>query len=159
MDESLPPAAPPSALPPDARDDDAFGFTPVPSTRNRHDGWTAQRQSAFLVALAKIGLVAAAARAVGMSARSAYRLRARDTLGSFSSAREQALEDGRRRALDTGIARAIDGQLVPIHYRGRKVGEYVRYDDRLLIAALRATAALTGSTAARDAVRAIGKDD
>jgi len=157
MDESPPFAAP--APPPAVPDDDAPDFTPVPSTRNRHDGWTAQRQSAFLVALAKLGLVAAAARAVGMSARSAYRLRARDTLGSFSSAWEQALADGRRRALDTGIARAIDGQLVPVYYRGRKIDEYIRFDDRLLIAALRATAALTGSTAARDAVRAIGKDD
>ena len=55
--------------------------------------------------------------------------------------------------------RAIDGQLVPVYYRGRKIDEYIRFDDRLLIAALRGTAALTGSTVARDAVRAIGTDD
>jgi len=134
MDES--PPAPPPAVP----NDDAPAFTPVASTRNRHDGWTAQRQSGFLVALARLGLVSAAARAVGMSARSAYRLRARDALGSFSAAWDAALADGRRSALETGIARAIEGERVPVYYRGRKVGEHVRFDNRLLIAALMATA-------------------
>ena len=93
----------------------------------------------FLLALARLGLVAPAARSVGMSARTAYRLRARDADGSFSTAWDHAVEDGRRAALDTAIARAVDGVLVPIIYYGRKVGEVRRFDNRLLIAALNAT--------------------
>ena len=52
-------------------------FTPVPLARTRASGWTAERQVAFIAALARTGVVRAAAASVGMSARSAYGLRAR----------------------------------------------------------------------------------
>jgi hypothetical protein len=45
--------------------------------RIRHDGWTPKRQLDFLAALARSRSVTKAARAVGMSRESAYRLRAR----------------------------------------------------------------------------------
>ena len=41
-------------------------FTPVP-VRARHDGWSVERQIAFIEKLADCGSVAAAARHVGMS--------------------------------------------------------------------------------------------
>lgn len=136
-------------------------FTPIPSLRLRHDGWTAQRQLDFLLALARLGLVAPAARSVGMSARTAYRLRARDVDGSFSTAWHHAVEDGRSAALDTGIERAVTGELVPVFYRGRKVGEYVRFDNRLVIAALTAAATRGRDTAAprQDAAALPGKGE
>ncbi len=43
----------------------------------RRDGWTAERQLAFLAALERTRSVTTAARAVGMSRESAYRLRER----------------------------------------------------------------------------------
>ena len=55
---------------------DAFAFDPVP-LRARLDGWTAERQVAFIRALAESACVAEACRAVKMSKRSAYMLRAR----------------------------------------------------------------------------------
>src|SRR5688572_15871049 len=49
-----------------------IAFVPVPSQRKRHDGWAPARQRDFLVALHATGVVATAARSVGMSGRSAY---------------------------------------------------------------------------------------
>jgi hypothetical protein len=49
-------------------------FTPVERLRRRRNGWSADRQRAFINTLATCGSVAAAARSVGMTARSAYRL-------------------------------------------------------------------------------------
>jgi hypothetical protein len=51
-------------------------FIPVP-LRPRHDGWTAERQIAFIEALAETACVEEACRRVGMSDSSAYSLRRR----------------------------------------------------------------------------------
>jgi len=51
-----------------------FAFEPIPSASNRHDGWTPERQRGFIHALSRIGMVSAAARAVGMSRNAAYAL-------------------------------------------------------------------------------------
>jgi len=117
---------------------DPLVFTPVPSARSRHDGWTPERQRAFIDALAQIGVVAAAARSVGMSAKSAYALRKRAGEESgFARAWDVALRQGRAMAIDLSIERVFNGETVPIFYRGRQIGERVRHDNRLLIAALR----------------------
>jgi len=58
----------------------------------RRDGWTPQRQLAFLDALARTHCIAKAARAAGMSRESAYRLRARDPNGLFAAAWDRALK-------------------------------------------------------------------
>ena len=50
-------------------------FTPVPRKCQRHDGWTPERQRAFIERLADYGSVRAAANAVGMTPESAYQLR------------------------------------------------------------------------------------
>jgi hypothetical protein len=52
--------------------------------RCRHDGWTVQRQLAFLEVYRRTRSAAAAARACGMSRESACRLRARDPQGLFA---------------------------------------------------------------------------
>lgn len=54
--------------------------------RYRRDGWTAQRQLAFLDTLARTRSVTSAARVAGMSRESAYRLRRRDPHGLFAAA-------------------------------------------------------------------------
>src|SRR5436190_19917640 len=41
----------------------------------RHDGWTAERQRAFIAVLAETGCVSEACAEIGITPRSAYRLR------------------------------------------------------------------------------------
>jgi hypothetical protein len=60
-------------------------FTPVP-TRKHIACWTVEKQFGILRHLAAYGSVAAAARAVGMSEASAWRLRARPGADSFCRA-------------------------------------------------------------------------
>lgn len=112
-----------------------LAFVPVP-VKPRRDGWTPARQLAFILRLALLGGVAAAARAVGMSRESAYRLLDHPGSASFAAAWEKAQGWGRGRAADLGTERAVYGEKREVWYRGRKVGEYVRHDNRLLIAAL-----------------------
>ena len=61
-------------------------FTPVP-VRARSDGWTVERQYAFIEALAETGIVEDACRRVGMSRTSADNLRRRPQGGPFRHAR------------------------------------------------------------------------
>ncbi|MEL7320310.1 MAG: hypothetical protein AAFN04_16930, partial [Pseudomonadota bacterium] len=58
-------------------------FTPVLRQTNRHDGWTEERQRAFIEALADTGSVHAACRAVDMSQGGAYYLRRQPGAESF----------------------------------------------------------------------------
>ncbi|HEX4693386.1 hypothetical protein [Sphingomonas sp.] len=112
-------------------------FDSVPTASKRHDGWTPARQRDFIDALGQCGLVGAAARAVGMTPKSAYRLRARAGAESFRAAWDAAVDRGGAVARDTAIERAFEGEKVPVFYRGVQVGERRRYDNSLLIAALR----------------------
>lgn len=117
---------------------DPFDFTPVPSSSSRHDGWTPEKQRSFIEALASIGVVAAAARAVGMSPKSAYALRTRAGPESgFARVWRAAQKEGRTQAYGLAIERAIKGVATPVFYRGRQVGERRRFNDRLVLAALR----------------------
>ena len=52
----------------------SLAFTPVPR-RYRHDGWTPERQVAFIHALADTGCVDRAARMVNMAQANCYALR------------------------------------------------------------------------------------
>jgi hypothetical protein len=120
---------------------DPLAFEPIPSASSRHDGWTAERQRGFIDALATIGMVSAAARAVGMSRKSAYALRDRAGPESgFACAWRAALAEGKDMARATAVDRAINGVEVPYFYRGTQRGVRRVYNDALLIAALRAVA-------------------
>lgn len=111
---------------------------PVPSARNRHDGWTPERQRGFILALAKLGLVGAAAREVGMSRKSAYALLTRAGPESgFARAWDAAVTRGQINACRISVERAINGVQVPYFYRGVQRGTRTVYNDALLIAALR----------------------
>ncbi|MEP6785060.1 MAG: hypothetical protein ABI898_04880 [Sphingomonadales bacterium] len=115
-------------------------FDPVPVAA-RHDGWTPDKQRGFIDALALCGCVSAAARHVGMTPRSAWRLRERADATGFAAAWDKALTEGRRRTLEIAIPRAIYGERIPVFYGGRQIGEKVRYDNRLAIAVLNRHAA------------------
>jgi acetyl esterase/lipase len=122
-----------------ARDLVTPDFEPVPSASRRHDGWTPERQRLFIEALSKIGMVSAAARAVGMSRKSAYALLERAGPESgFARAWRVAQRSGKDTAFAAAIERAVDGVEVPYYYRGKLCGSRRAYDDRLLIAALNA---------------------
>lgn len=106
----------------------APAFTPVP-VRARRDGWTPDRQRAFIGALAESRNVAAAARAVGKSWQTAYRLRARADAAGFAAAWDAALAGP---ALDRPVTgRALGGVARPVTWRGRRIGEHRRFDERL----------------------------
>jgi len=113
-------------------------FTPVPSRSTRHDGWTPERQRGFIRALSMIGMVTAAARAVGMSPKSAYALLKRAGPDSeFARAWKEAQPYGHVTAHITAVDRAIHGVEVPYFYGGLQRGVTRVYDNRLLAAALR----------------------
>ncbi len=114
----------------------ALDFTPVGLQRKRRDGWTPARQRAFIAALARCGSVAAAAREVGMSPRSAYALLDRPGAESFADAWDAAVVTGKEALLGGVIDRALKGAYVPVIRRGRLVRMEFRYFDALAGAVL-----------------------
>lgn len=123
----------PSSLDPD----DPLLFTPAPHS-GRHDGWTSERQIAFVQALIIYGTVKQAAVSVGKSPKSAYALRKRSGAEGFARAWDTALEEGRMRALDIGMQIGVEGAEVPVFYQGRRVGTKRRYNNALLRASINA---------------------
>ena len=119
--------------------------------RARADGWSEARQCAFLAALYVTGSVAAAARNVGMTRTSAYRLRACAGADSFACAWDRILtppglgkltapkEDFRKVTLQE-LERRLESDLVqPVIYRGRLCGIRRKPDDSALFRLLRRT--------------------
>lgn len=114
----------------------ALDFVAVPRRRNRRNGWTEETQRAFILALSDCGCVTAAARAVGMSARSAYRLLDAEGADSFAAAWDQAIARGVERLRETAFKRAFEGSWVPVIRKGRLVRFEHRLNDRLAIGLL-----------------------
>ncbi|MBB3034504.1 hypothetical protein DL238_02635 [Alteriqipengyuania lutimaris] len=120
--------------------------------RTRRDGWSEARQCSFLARLYLTGSVAAAARSVGMSRASAYRLRARAGAASFAAAWDRVLtppgtghvqatrEDDRKVTLRALLARLEAGLVQPVVYRGRTVAIRRKPDRPALVRLLRRTA-------------------
>lgn len=119
---------------------DPLFFTPVPLTRVRARGWSAEAQIAFIAALARCGLVAHAARSVGRSARTAYRLRGKPGAESFAAAWDIAVEMGLGAARDRVMERLAGTRATPVYRHGRLVKERRGDDPVLLYAALRSLA-------------------
>lgn len=114
-----------------------LAFTPVP-LKPRRDGWSVERQKWFILRLALGGCVSVAARGVGMTRKSAYRLRERPGAESFAAAWDRAQGWGQDRTVDVGLERALLGERVPIVRNGRVVGEMRRPNNRLAMAVLNA---------------------
>jgi hypothetical protein len=111
-------------------------FAPVP-VRPRHDGWTVERQIAFIEKLAGCGSVSAAAKHVGMSRESARRLRLRYSARDFRDAWDAALDCNYAEVEETAMERSKKGVARPIFYKGQQVGEWRQHDERLTMFLLR----------------------
>ena len=118
------PAAPPISATP-------FDGIPLEDSRKRLAGWSAGRQRVFLTNLAETGSVHLAAAAARLSARSAYRLRARSP--AFAAAWDVAdqLAVGRLSAL--AFDRAINGRVEQVWSDGTLVAEKRLPSDKLLM--------------------------
>ena len=132
-------------------------FLPVP-LRARCDGWTVERQCAFLAALYATGSVGAAAGAVGMARRGAYRLREREGAEDFARAWDAVLTlpgtgsvappniDWRKVTNRTLLQRVESGLVRPVIYRGRMVGVQRKPDNFALFRLLRRCEAVCSAT-------------
>jgi hypothetical protein len=89
------------------------------SCKTRRDGWTPERQLAFLGALTRTRSVTLAARAVGMSRESAYRLRGRRE-GALFAAAWDALSKGHIFAVTKKSAASISRANPPKVTKWRK---------------------------------------
>ena len=130
------PVSPPPP-PPDIAGLPAFELVPM---KPRHDGWTPERQRAFIAALADTGSVTSAARFVNMSTTNAYQLRRHVGAESFRAAWTAALDLGVQRLKDEVYDRALNGQLQPVFIGGKLKGFKRVKNDRLLMFALRMNA-------------------
>ena len=111
-------------------------FKPI-AIRARHDGWNAERQAAFIDALAACGCVDEACSRVGMGRTSAYALRTRSDATSFRIAWDAALDVAIQCLEDAFFSRTINGTARPIFYKGEQVGERRYYNDRAAMFLLR----------------------
>ena len=107
-----------------------------PGHKPRHDGWTPERISTFLHTLAACGVVTDAARAAGMSARSAYQFRTRAEGGPFGIAWAAAERLAARRLADVAVSRALHGCVEVIVRDGEVQEERHRFDNRLTMSTL-----------------------
>ena len=123
-------------LPPEPPDTTAITATPfdgipLEDSRKRLAGWSAERQRLFLSNLAETGSVHLACAAARLTARSAYRLRARSP--AFAAAWDTAdqLAVGRLSAI--AFDRAINGRTEQVWQEGNLVAEKRLPSDRLLM--------------------------
>lgn len=141
MDSHTPPFAPSSAA---AEDFSDHHETPsvLPAVRSGppgaapcdgdpEDRWTKAKMAEFLRVLAAQQSVAAAARAVGMSRQSAYKLRNRLKGEPFDIAWEAAFQHGYDALHQAALERALHGVEVPVFHKGEQVGTRRHFDERL----------------------------
>lgn len=125
------------ALDANGHDLDAYHWVPVLKKR-RKDGWSPEKQRAFIEALADCGSVATAADRVEMSESSAYRLRRSPGAEAFDRAWSAAIEAASKKLIDAAFERALVGTDEPVFDReGRRIGRRLRQSDRLLMFLLR----------------------
>ena len=98
--------------------------------RVRHDGWTPQRQRAFLRALGETGCVRDACARARISTTSAYRMRRRSE--AFDRAWRRALAKVAPTIEQAAFERAVNGWEEPVWHGGKIVGHRRRYSDGLL---------------------------
>ena len=129
-------AADPADTPPEY-DPTEYRWVPV-RRRPRLDGWTEEKQRRFIETLADTGLVGHAAKAVGMSRESAYRLRRSPHGAAFARAWDAARHHAGGLIEDIAFERAIEGVEQEVYDRhGEVVATKLIYDNRLLLRLLR----------------------
>lgn len=116
---------------PDYNPDD-YRWVPV-RRRQRLDGWTEEKQRRFIEVLADTGLVGHAAKAVGMSRESAYRLRRAPHAGALARAWDAARQHAGGLIEDIAFERAIEGVEQDVYDgNGNVVAARLIHDNRLL---------------------------
>lgn len=98
--------------------------------------WTRAKMGDFLRMLAASHSVAQAARSVGMSRQSAYKLRSRLKGEPFDIAWETAFRHGYDNLAHAALERALNGVEVPHYHKGELIGTSRKYDERLTVALL-----------------------
>jgi len=116
-------------------------FKPVPREKEPASGWTPARQQAFIEVLADTSGVKSAARAGGLSAKSAHDLRRAKGAEPFRKAWEAARDIGIQMIEDVAMDRALNGVEEPVFAYGKFVGTRRVYNDQLLMFMLRSRAA------------------
>jgi hypothetical protein len=111
-------------------------FEPA-TPRPRRDGWSAERQIRFIEALAEGATVDAAARRVGMTRDSAYKLARRPCGRSFRQGWDAAIDCNMPQVEQAAVRRSIEGVARPVFYKGEQVGEWRHHDERLTMFLLR----------------------
>jgi hypothetical protein len=129
-------------------------FTPV-AVKPRHDGWSAELQLRFVLALARGAGVDEAARRLGRSRTSAYALRRRPGGKSFGAAWDAAAAfaeemRGMAAARPPGSGAPIETLLAPRARRGRSIGVIRREDLSGALARLRRLDRLAERLGAQD---------
>jgi hypothetical protein len=129
----------------------------IAPTRNQHSGWTAERQRKFIEHLALTGSVGEASALVGLSSRSAYRLRNKAGAESFARAWDAALSLCATRLAAIAFDRALHGRSERFYRDGELVMERKMPSDYLLTWLLARLDPLQfGSPAARALAAATG---
>jgi len=149
-----------------ATDEPAFSCNPElgaaasRARRHRHDGWTPERQTIFLEALAACGVVADACRQAGLSAGGAYAFRNRRAGRAFATAWDAVLvHRARGRLSDELLSRSMNGWAEAVYHRGEIIGERQRFDNRLSMAVLTRLDRLAERVGERDdLLRAVSED-
>ncbi len=113
-----------SDLPPDLQ------FEPVPRRARRSNGFTPERQRAFIATLAATGSVTLSAKAIGCSRFAIDKLRNAAGAESFSAAWSAATARGARRVLDNMVENAINGTPEYLYANGQLVAERRRFNTR-----------------------------
>jgi len=122
----------PGPAPADRVTPDPIAFTPVVRSPRR-DGWTAARQRAFIAALAETGCVSEACAEVGITPRSAYRLREHPAAAAFRTAWGHAASMATARLSSIAFERAVHGSVERVYRNGELVEERVKPSDKLLM--------------------------
>lgn len=102
----------------------------------RHDGWTPDRQRAFLSAIADGDTVERACRIVGLSVASVYAFRQRAAGAGFALGWRAANLLARERVADQLMARALDGQVETVTRPDGSTISRHRYDNRTALTLL-----------------------
>jgi hypothetical protein len=122
----------PTPLDSHGHDPSAYDWVPV-LRKPRTDGWSPDRQRTFIEILADSGSASFAAQSVGMTVRSAQKLRRSPGAEGFDRAWTAAINASASLLLDEAFERALVGSDEPVWGRdGKVIGRRFRKSDAML---------------------------